>query len=80
MTIERLSTCPFIDDHACESIEAVATVPCPLQQCEGLDHRAVIGPSRGDAECQTSAVVCVTCGISGWQSDNARVGKDGRKK
>jgi len=78
--IERLSSFPHVGTSACEALEAVATVPCPLQQCERLNHRAVIGPARGDDECQTAGVLCVTCGITGWQSDNTRVGKDGKKK
>ena len=57
----------------------VPTEPSPLAPCEGLDHRAVFGPWTGDGECQTRRVFCVTCAGLGWQSDNLRVGKGGRK-
>ena len=57
----------------------VPTEPSPLAPCEGLDHRAVFGPWTGDEDEQGRNVLCFSCGCTGRQSDNLRVGKGGRK-
>ena len=57
--------------------QTVPTVPSPLALCEGLEHRAVLGPvqTSADGTCASRAILCVTCGGTGRQSDNLKLRK-----